>query len=220
MSHHIHNWTDGYLAMRRRAEESRGVVKVDIGPGAAARWPRTTNGDIIAITALIDPAVSRHGPAGIARRWLALLDEVGNDALYAAGERYAHSRAFWATVESVCVYLDDIEVTAPDSELWDALIDQLGTAAIVGVRNVGPTEDGPIAHFDNITTYSDLYLAQLTYLSDKRGSDRMEPPPGMGFGNMAIPRTTNSDVLQLATYWSNAIANGKEVMGHDGAVKK
>ena len=124
----------------------------------------------------------------------------------------------------MCVYLDDIEVPAPEPELWDALIDQLGSVAIVGARNLGPTEDGPIAHFDNIKTYDDLYQRAARSSSARSAAprSRMEAT-GMGFsGNMvaSIPRTTNSDVLQLATYWSNALVSVKDVMGHDGAVKK
>ena len=49
MTAHIHSWTDGYLALRERVVQTRGLVELDTG----ARWPRTTGGDVIAIAALM-----------------------------------------------------------------------------------------------------------------------------------------------------------------------
>jgi hypothetical protein len=37
---------------------------------------------------------------------------------------------------------------------------------------------------------------------------------------MVVPRSTNQDVLQLATYWSDQLAKAKQVMGYAGVVEK
>jgi hypothetical protein len=38
--------------------------------------------------------------------------------------------------------------------------------------------------------------------------------------DMVVPRTTNQDVLQLATYWADQLAKAKQVMGYAGVVAK
>ena len=211
MSQHIHSWVDGHLAIRERAYETRGSIEIDSG----ARWPRTTGAVAIAIAALVDPAVRRHGTPGIVRRWHATLADLRRDALRAADETYLDNRSFWPSLESTAVFLDDIAVPPPSPALWDALLAELST-----FRNVGPTTDGPIAHFDNIKTYDDLFNAQLQFLRTKRGEDIRDQPAGFSGGVRPIPRTTNADVLQLATYWSNELAKVKHVMGHDGVVAR
>ena len=217
MSSHIHTWTDGHLALRERAYEVRGLIEIHPDTVAATHWPRTTGADVIAIAALFDSAVRGNGTPGILRRWRATLADLQREALPAPRETYRENRSFWASLESVAVFLDDVAVAPPPPAIWDALIDQLG--AIVELRNVGPSEDGPFAHFDGIKTYDDLWSAQKKYLGEKRGSDMLAPPAGFGGGTSAIPRTTNADVLQLATYWTDRLTNVKHEMGHDGIVK-
>jgi hypothetical protein len=212
MSQHIHTWIDAHLAVRTRAYETRGSIQLDSG----ARWPRTTGADIIAIAALFDHAVRTHATPGIARRWRGTLADLERGALPAPHETYGENRTFWPTLESVSVFLDDVAVAPPAPALWDALISEIGA----DLRNVGPTEDGPIAHFDGIKTFDDLWNAQRKYLADKRGSDKLPPPAGMGGGDMVIPHSTNQDVLQIATYWSDQLAKAKHVMGYDTAVAK
>ena len=211
MSQHIHSWVDGHLAIRERAYQIRGFVEIDSG----ARWPRTTGADVIAIAALVDPAIKKHGTPGVLRRWMATLADLQRDALPAAQDTYPENRTFWASLESTVIYLDDVAVAPPSTALWDALLAELSTR-----RNIGPTTDGPIAHFDNIKTYDDLYNAQLRFLKEKRGTDARDQPPGFSGGKRDIPRTTNADVLQLATYWSNELAKVKHVFGHDGVVAR
>ena len=211
MSQHIHSWIDGHLAIRERAYQTRGFVEIDSG----ARWPRTTGADVIAIAALVNPAVRKHGTPGVLRRWIATLANLQREALPAAQDTYPENRTFWSSLESTVIYLDDIAVAPPSAALWDALIAEVGT-----LRNVGPSTDGPIAHFDNIKTYDDLYNAQLKFLKEKRGTDARDQPPGHSGGMRDIPRTTNADVLQLATYWSNELAKVKHVFGHDGVVAR
>jgi hypothetical protein len=64
-----------------------------------------------------------------------------------------------------------------------------------------------------------MWNAQRKFLADKRGSDKL-PPAGMGGGDMLIPRSTNADVLQLATYWTTQLTDAKQVMGYKGVVDK
>jgi hypothetical protein len=206
MSSHIHSWVDGHLAVRERAYETRGGVELDGGP----RWPRTTAADVIAIGGLVDPAIIKNGTPGLVRRWRAALADLPQSA---AHDTYAGSREFWSSFEAVAVFLDDVAVPPPSSALWDALLDELST-----YRNAGPSEDGPFVHFDGHATYDDLFEAQRTFLATKRGSDQLPPPAGFGGGTIVVPRTTNADVLQLATYWTDRLGAVKQEMGHDGIV--
>ncbi len=211
MSSNIHSWIDGHLALRQRAYETRGGIELEDG----ARWPRTTGADVVAIAALVDHPVRTHGTPGILRRWRAALLDLQREALHAPHDTYALNRSFWSTLETVVVFLDDLAITPPDPEIWDALLDELNT-----YRNVGPSGDGPIAHFDNIKTYDDLYNAQLKLLKQKRGTDSLDQPSGFSGGLRDIPRTTNADVLQLATYWATQLSDVKEVWGHDAVVAR
>jgi hypothetical protein len=212
MSSNIYSWIDGHLAVRQRAYETRGSIELDTG----ARWPRATGSDVISIAAVFDDAVRLHGSAGLQMRWRATLADLERDALRAPGETYAENRTFWATLEVVAVYLDDIMVSPPSPVVWDTLLHEVGARP----RNAGPTEDGPVAHFDGIKTYDDLWNAQRAFLADKRGSDKVPPPTGMMGADMVVPRTTNQDVLQLATYWADQLAKAKQVMGYAGVVAK
>lgn len=211
MSSNIHSWIDGHLALRQRAYETRGGIELEDG----SRWPRTTGADVVAIAALVDPSARAHGTPGIRRRWRGALLDLQREALHAPHDTYALNRSFWSTLESVVVFLDDVAATSPDPALWDALVEELAT-----YRNVGPSADGPIAHFENIKTYDDLYNAQLKFLKEKRGTDSLDQPPGFSGAVRDIPRTTNADVLQLATYWATQLAEVKVVFGHDGVVAR
>lgn len=208
MSAHIHNWTDGYLALRARAFETRGSIETDTG----ARWPRSTGEDVIAIAAIFDHAVRLHGTLGIVRRWRETLAGLEHEALGALHATYRDSRAFWSSLEMAAVFLDDLAIEAPAPSFWDALIEQLGNEP---VRNAGPSGDGPFDHFDGIKTYDDLYLAEYKLLRDKRGADNLAAPTGMIGAQKPIPRATNADVIALATYWSKQLDAAKHVMGRD-----
>jgi hypothetical protein len=205
-----HNWTDGYQQLRRRIEELRGVDADD-----AASWPRSTNNDVIAIAAVVDPALAvwpaRYANEEVNRRWFALRDDFVRALVEPPADTYTHNREFWSTLAAVSTYLD--EVSMP--ELWAALAEHVGD--VKPLRNSGPKEDGPFAHFE-AKTYDDLWNAQRKFLADKRGSDKLMPPAGFGMGPMVIPRTTNRDVLQLATYWTTELAKAKHIVGYDTAV--
>lgn len=208
MSAHVHNWIDGYLALRARAYETRGSIELDSG----ARWPRSTGEDVIAIAAMFDRAIRLHGTLGIIRRWRAILAELEHEALSAPHATFRDNRAFWSSLETAAVFLDDLAIETPAPTLWDALIEQLG---IEVARNAGPSGDGPFGHFDDIKTYDDLYLAEYKYLREKRGADNVAAPVGVSGAQKPIPRATNADVLALAAYWSKQLDGAKHVMGRD-----
>jgi hypothetical protein len=208
MTIHVDTWTDGYLALRARAYEARGSIELDSG----ARWPRTTGEDVIVIAALFDRALRVHGTPGILRGWHATLTDLEREALAAPHATYRENKAFWSNLETAAVFLDDLAVAPPVSALWDAAIEHLGTQV---VRNAGPSGDGPFGHFDDVKTFDDLYLAEYKHLREKRGADNLAAPAGVAGAQKPIPRATNADVIELATYWSKQLANAKHVMGHD-----
>ena len=209
MSQHFQTWVDGHLAVRHRAYETRGSITLDSG----ARWPRTTGNDVIATAAVVDPVIRQYGTPGILRRWRAVCADIASDGVAAASDTFPGNRDFWATFEAVAVFLDDVVAPSPKDSLWSALLVELGTR-----RNVGPSGDGPIARFDNIKTYDDLYQAQITFLREKRGADKLDPPSGFSGTARLIPRTTNADVLQLATYWTNQLGAVRHTLNHDSVV--
>jgi hypothetical protein len=214
MTAHIYNWTDGYVAIRHGAFESRGFVELDGG----SRWPRTTGEDVVAIAALFDPAVRANATVGLMSRWRAVLGDLERDAVTAPHETYLWNRAFWSMLEAATAFLDNMAIAPPKPSLWDALLVQLATP--VPARNVGPSGDGPFKHFDNVKTFDELYVAQYKYLLEQRGFDELDPPPfdENAYGTLGtkkkIPRTTNTDVLALAGYWGKELADVKEVFGH------
>lgn len=218
----ISNWTDGYLALRRRAVDVRGLAQLDTEDGRVEQWPRTTGADAIEIAALFDPGVRSYSSPGLQRRWAQRLKELGLEGVHEPAVEYPENRTYWRALQDLAVFFDDVTAPSPRQGMWDALLDRIGAIDELHDihRNVGPTEDGPFAHFEGIKTYDDLWSAQKKYLAQKRGSDKLPPPPGFGMGQMDIPRTTNQDVLQLATYWTHQLAEAKQVMGYAGVMAK
>ena len=216
----IYNWTDGYLAVRHRAVDVRGLAEIHTDDGRVAQWPRTTGADAIEIAALFDQGVRSYASPGLQRRWSARLDEL-RGAVHAPDVTYAENRLFWRALRDLAAFFDEVTAPSPSPGRWEALMDRIGAVdELSDLRNTGPTEDGPFAHFEGIKTYDDLWSAQKKYLAGKRGSDKLPPPPGFGLGPMDIPRSTNADVLQLATYWTHQLAVAKQVMGYAGVLAK
>ncbi len=218
MSQHIHSWLDGLVALRARAFTTHGFVELEGGP----RWPQTTGAEVITIAAVFDPAITRHGTPGVLRRWHSALADLEHDALTATRDTYLGNRAFWSSLESAAVFLDDVAISPPHPEIWDALLAEVGRVP----RRNGPKGDGPFKHFDDVKTFSDLYEAQHKHLLNLRGFDELEPDPinensyGTGGVKKKIPRTTNLDVLALAGYWGEQLDDVKEVFGHEGIERR
>ncbi|MEJ7597420.1 MAG: hypothetical protein WKG01_05880 [Kofleriaceae bacterium] len=216
------SWIDLYIALRQRAEAVRGFIELDSDTPPPPRWPRTTGADVFAIVAMLDPHVRRMRPSdqalGLQRRWRMCVGDVGRLAFATLGETYPKSRELWACLAAVLVHLSSIDAPLPDAAMWRVLLDELGE--VLAIRNAGPKSDGPFKHFDNIRSFHDLYLAQFVHLRDTRGVERMKPEPGMNGTETAIPRSTNSEVVQLADYWTNQLGAVKQVTGHAGAVRR
>jgi hypothetical protein len=87
-------------------------------------------------------------------------------------------------------------------------------------RNIGPSGATPFRAFDNVKTFDDLYEAQLLYLAQQRGSDQLDPEPGMSGGRRLVPRTTNADVVLLADYWTDQLDRVKRVFGAAGVEER
>ncbi len=218
----IREWSDGYVALKRRAADLRGWIELNPQTENWERWPRTTGADVIAIAAFVDRQLRQQrwfGDSGIARRWRSCLADLELFALPSLGDSYDENRAFWACLARAFVYLSSVEAKLPPQAMWDALLARLGTLA--EHRNVGPKGDGPFKHFEGVKTFDDLYMAQLQYLRGLRGEDRLEAEPGMpgSRGSFPVPRTTNGDIVLLADYWAKQLASVKRVDGHERTTK-
>ena len=212
MSTRFKTWSEGFAAIRARAETLRGLSD-DAEP-----CPLTTNGDVLAVASVLDPELTaraiRFRDDGRGAAWREITDELNKEAATGDFDKlYRDNRAFWSVVGEICTYLDDV----PVPELWGALADHLGDPSL---RNAGPKDDAPFAHAGGVKTFDDMWRVQRDYLAERRGFDKPDPPPGMGMPGLKIPRTTHADVLQLATYWSEQLAKVKQVMGYKDAVEK
>lgn len=69
---------------------------------------------------------------------------------------------------------------------------------MLGIRDHGD-------HFDDITTYDDLYNAQWRCLNDRCGADTRLPPADDEGSAFPIPRTTNAEVRGLVQYWTSVV---------------
>lgn len=217
----IRDWSDGYIALKARAEELRGSMELSPGTTERERWPRTTGADAIAIAAFVAPnlyAVRGFETTGLARRWAACLADLELHALPRLGETYPENRAFWRCLGSAVIYLWSVEAPLAPQAQWSALLRELGELA--AYRNIGPTGAVPFGPFAGVKTFDDLYIAQYKHLRDERGAIHMEPEAGMGGGTFPVPRATNADVIALADYWSKQLGRVKKVMGHDSVVKR
>lgn len=202
----IQSWTDGYVALRHRAEALRGAVTIHPNTLDAERWPRTTGTDAIAIAALVDPFVralpATSGHLAIARRWAACLAELEAAALGDQDAIYRHNRALWRTLAAVAVHLASVGSASPSPIAWEALFAQLAASQ---PRNVGPCGPVPFGPFPDVKTYDDLWIAQYKLLRERHGVDP----------TTKYPRTTNAEVLALAAYWTKQLAVIRRVAGHE-----
>ena len=210
----VTTWLDGYLELRHRAFTARGAIELDDG----ARWPRTTGEQVAAIAAAFTPAIRANAAPRVVTRWRAVLTDIQRDALADLHDTYIGNRTFWATLEAVAVYLDNLALRPPAMRAWSTLF-AIIDAADDGPRNAGPSGDGPFKHFDGIQTFDDLYNAEFKYLRELRGDDKMQPDPGMSGVERTIPRTNNADVIALADYWTRQLSDVKDIMGTDAVTK-
>ncbi len=211
----ITTWLDGYLELRHRSFAARGAIELDDG----TRWPRTTGEQVAAIAAAFTPAIRANAAPRVVTRWRAALADIQRDALSDLHATYIGNRTFWATLEAVAVYLDNLALRPPAMRAWSVLFAIIDAGDSDAPRNAGPSGDGPFKHFDGIQTFDDLYNAEFKYLRELRGDDKMQPDPGMSGVERTIPRTTNADVIALADYWTRQLSDVKDIMGTDAVTK-
>jgi hypothetical protein len=204
-------WEEAFQELWNHAAHHRGVREhvtdtPDHGLSDHLRqWPRTCGADVVAIASLID-AVLRTAPLasgayGIERTWRRCGRELAGTALGEPGLEYRHNREFWSALASAIAYLASVDTEVPDS-MWRALLAEV-SAPPPPHRNTAVVDERlHLAAF----SYDELWQAQKAALAKLRGADVREPGPNVTGARMTIPRTTKADVLQLATYWTSALA--------------
>jgi len=197
----IQSWIHGYRVLRDAALTGR---------GAGARYPedrspRTTGLDILAITGLFDSSVRAFGTRDLRRHWFAICNELATSIISATEDTYASNDLYWAELANIASHLEAQHVPRPPDATWDSLARELAEPRAYDAdpepRNGSTSGRVVIAELPATATWDEMALAQYKYLSNLRGSD-----PGTIKLLARIPRTTNSDVVQLATYWSGQLA--------------
>ena len=183
-----------------------------------ARWPRTTGADVIAIAARVrSERCARTARRASLRRWRATLADLERDALTAPRETYAENRTFWASSSRRGLPRRRRGVAAVAGDL--------GRAARRDRRTVSPQRRADARTARSRTSTASRPTTICGPRSASSSPTSAAPTccrrrPGSAAATMAVPRTTNADVLQLATYWSDQLANAKQEMGYDGVVEK
>jgi hypothetical protein len=199
----IDSWTDGFVALRDRAYEARGATELDSG----AKWPRTTGDDVVTIAALFDASVRDSATPGFSRRWRGTLDQIKHEALPAPSDAFADNRSFWSTLEIAAVTLDEHAYPVPPDATWTRLLREVGTEV--------PRNGGALTSITQRPDPLDVYAVLYREKRAERGDDVLAPPRGFGGLAKPIPRTTNADVLFLATWWTNWLADSPRIRGVD-----
>ncbi|HEY4240590.1 MAG TPA: hypothetical protein VGM88_12290 [Kofleriaceae bacterium] len=132
------------------------------------------------------------------RDWIAAVEQLRTCDCAAPDLEYPHNAALWRAALAIAAMLTSLGAEpAPWTTTTAAQRNALGS-------------DARLAHFD-AKKYDDRWRQQRDYLAELRGADTLDPPKGMAGSSMKVPRALNSDILQLATLWTNALA---------GALKK
>jgi hypothetical protein len=168
--------------------------------GMAQGWPRTRGSDVLAIAAVVDPVVRalpmESGSFGIQRRWHYCAADLADLALDRPDHEYTLNPAFWATLAATFAHLASTDAPVPH-QLWRALLTEIGGDDDRAL----PRED---QHHLAGDSYEELWRIQKARLSELRGVE-VRAPSGAGGPRMTVPRTTNRDILQLATFWTLAL---------------
>ncbi|MFT3693961.1 MAG: hypothetical protein QM831_12530 [Kofleriaceae bacterium] len=159
---------------------------------------------------MFDDAILEHGSAALVEEWERMRAKL-DLAVLGLADPYCENRNLWLTIAEASIYLDSVEALPPKDESWATLLDQLAP-----LRN-GSLEV-PFGPFVDAKTHDDIYLAQYKYLREHRGEDSLPAPAGMNGMPKPIPRSTNGDVLQLASYWQQQLDLAPRVFGTDSVV--
>ena len=128
----IRDWSDGYVALKTRAEQLRGSIELNPDTPDWERWPRTTGADVVAIAAFIDShlrAQRSFAKSGLARRWNACLTDLELYAIPRLGESYSENRAYWRCLAAAFVYLSSVEAPLAAQARWTTLLAAFGELA-------------------------------------------------------------------------------------------
>jgi hypothetical protein len=204
-------WEDAFQELWNQAAHHRGLREAGHDApdhmlcDTLRQWPRTRCGDVLAIAAIIDAALVSaplaSGGHGVERRWRRCTAELADAALHDPTLEYPHNRAFWSALASTVAYLASVHAPVPES-IWPALVAEVA-APMPPHRNTVVVDEKLHLAAPN---YDELWQAQKAAMAKLRGFDVREPGPTTRGSRMKVPRTTNADVLQLATYWTHALA--------------
>lgn len=204
-------WEDAFQELWNHAAHHRGLREAGAdGPhhlraDPLPHWPRTCGADVIAIASIVDAVLHAAPPTeggyGIESAWRRCARELEHSALGEPGREYRHNRTFWSALASTIAYLASVDVEVPDA-MWHALLAEVAAPPPEHRSTAVVDEKLHLAAF----SYDELWQAQKTALAKLRGADAREPGPKVMGSRMTVPRTTNADVLQLATYWTSALA--------------
>jgi hypothetical protein len=124
----ITSWLRAFFALQQAAMDACDVMEIPDADEDVIRWARTTTGDVRAIAMVLDPLLRkqplRFGGRGLARRWRSCIDALAREACDA---EYSDNRTFWRALPAMFVYLHSQCVPLPPSDVWTALLDQIGT---------------------------------------------------------------------------------------------
>jgi len=191
-------WDMAFHQLWTHAAKHRGVRCND---DQTQRWPRTRGSDVLAIASVVDPVVraltSEPDNFGIQRRWRYCASDLADFAVDTPTREYALNRAFWTRLAATIAHLASIDAPVPH-ELWPALLAELEQSG----EELEASADRRIEL--RADSYDELWRVQKARLAELRGEDEREPVGPTGLWS-TVPRTTNRDILQLATLWTLAL---------------
>jgi hypothetical protein len=191
-------WDAAFHQLWTHAAKHRGVQSSD---DQNDRWPRTRSSDVLAIASVVDPAVRalpwEVGHFGVQQRWRYCASDLVDFAVDQPNREYVHNRTFWASLAATLAHLAVVDAPVPN-ELWSALLAEIERTC----EELDASGDRRI-HF-TADSYDELWQLQKARLAELRGEDIHEPPGSTDL-RYTLPRTTNRDILQLATLWSLAL---------------
>ncbi len=217
-------WNDAYHELWRQAAHHRGLREA-IGelPGhtlsqRVRQWPRTCGADAVAIAAVIEPVLRaaplETGGHGVERTWRRCTRALADTALREPTHEYRHNREFWSALASIAAYLASIDEPVPEA-MWQGLLTEVAALEHAPRNSIIVDDALHLAAY----SYDELWQAQKRELAELRGGDEREPGPDVQGSRMAVPRTSNADVLQLAAFWTDALAqveHTRRAMGPHG----
>jgi hypothetical protein len=165
--------------------------------------PRTCNADVLELARYWTEQIARVGcdPRHTHYRlafagWQTVLSDVIRFAKPGhPRDVYVHNVQFWAAL----VLLAQGDASEEQPAPWAFQVPPSDDDA--ELRNAAPVDHGLRVEFPDARTWDDAARMQRDFLSQLRGQDVL---PGAGLVTR-IPRTTHSDVRQLAAYWSRAL---------------